>query len=163
MHFLRVISFDYFLLLLMLVLLSSGQSFAQTSSKTEQNEKRNAMALGIGFLPEHHDETFVPAVELSYMYGLNERFAAGLGAGIHFTNQPFYVIAARGDMAIYKGLGVGVLFGSAIQERKPSVMAGAEISYGFEWGDFQLGPVIELSHHHKHVHFMIGLQLSYLF
>lgn len=145
---------------LLLVLIIAGESFAQ---ETDENDKRNSIALGFGFLPKHHDETFIPAAELSYMYDINDRFAAGLGAGIHFTQEPFYVIAARGDVAIYKGLGFGVLLGSAIQEGKPSLMAGAEIAYGFEWGIFELGPMVEISYHHKHEHFMIGFQLSYPF
>jgi hypothetical protein len=145
---------------LLIVFLICGDSFAQEAS---ENEKRNSIAIAFGFLPKHHDETFIPAIELSYMYDLSQRFAAGIGTGIHFTKEPFYVIAARGDMAVYKGFGVGVLLGSAIQEGETSIMAGVELGCEFEWKRINLGPFFELSYHHNHEHVMFGVQVAYPF
>jgi hypothetical protein len=71
---------------LLLLLIISGKSFTQEAAG---NDKRNSIALGFGFLPKHHDETFIPAVELSYMYDLSQRFAVGIGTGFILPKNRF--------------------------------------------------------------------------
>ncbi len=154
--------FSIRLIIISIICIASFVSSAQ-EHKSGETEKRNSLGLGFGFLPKHHDETFIPAIELSYMYDLSQRFAVGIGTGIHFTKEPFYAIAARGDMAVYRGFGVGALLGSAIQEGETSIMAGIELGYEFEWKRINLGPFFELSYHHNHEHVMIGVQLAYPF
>jgi hypothetical protein len=164
MKFLRIVNqgFSIRLIIISLIcnvsLLSSAQEL-----RPDETERRNSLGFGFGLLPKHHDETFIPAIELSYMYDLSQRFAVGIGTGIHFTKEPFYVIAARGDMGIYKGFGIGALIGSAIQEGETSVMAGIELGYEFELKRISLSPFFELSYHHNHEHVMFGVQLAYPF
>jgi len=132
-----------------------------TYSHSPENEnQRNSVSLGFGFIPQHHDEKIIPAVELGYMYALNQRWGVGLGAGIHFTASPFYIIAAKAGLDVYKGFEITAATGIAIEEHSVSPMVGLELAYDFDWKWISIGPMVEFSYHNQHEHFMVGIHFS---
>jgi hypothetical protein len=72
-------------------------------------------------------------------------------------------VGAGLDANIFRNLSMGISAGGAWISGKWSRMLGAELSLEFSPGRFSYGPVVEISHHNKHEHFMIGMHCSYSF
>jgi hypothetical protein len=130
------------------------------AQETESNGQRNAVGLGFGFIPKHDEETFIPAVDICYTYALNDRWGVGVKSGIHFTQKNYYIVAAKADYRIYKGLGAGVAAGVAMKSKEISPLIGVEFCYEFYWKGISFGPMVEISYHNDHEHFQPGVHFS---
>lgn len=126
-------------------------------------EKRNSIGAGFGFIPVHHDEVMIPAADVSYGYLLNDVWSVGVGAGIHFTQTPYYVVAGKVNAEIFRNLSLGLCAGGSFLEGTVSTVIGADLGYDFSLGDFSLGPVLETSYHNQHIHIMLGIHFSFGF
>lgn len=144
---------------LVLFLLFSSVS-ALMSQETATKEHRNALGLGVGIIPKHDDETFIPAVDLCYTYALTDRWGIGVKAGVHFTQHTYYILAAKADYSVYKGLGAGIAAGVAIKSNEISPLVGIELCYEFEWRGISFGPMIEISYHNDHEHLQPGVHFA---
>jgi hypothetical protein len=142
-----------------LLLLISSFSTVK-SQEAEIAENRNSIGIGIGLIPSHHGEKFVPAIDLCYGYAIADRWCVGAGAGIHFTKSPFYILAAKADYDLFKGLALGAAAGMAFQDDEISSLVGMELCYEFDLKHISIGPKIEVSYHNRHEHFHVGIHVS---
>jgi len=150
----KTLSLVYIIILLLAI---ANKSKAQNTISNSQN---NAIEIGFGFIPKHHDETFIPVIELGYSYQLSPMFNAGIVSGLHFTQNRIYSIAINGGIEIWKQLGISSGIGAALKENLLSVLLSVELDYLFDLGCICIGPYAEIAYHHKHEHLTFGLHVS---
>lgn len=131
------------------------------SQNPDNNFGKSSVGITFGIIPKHHDEVLIPVIDIDYSYSLNERWAFGAGAGMHFTSKPFHTATIRADVNVYRSLSSGIAIGTAIMDSRMHFLAGFDLGLTYAFKRFEIGPLAEVSYHNRHTHLMMGLSVSY--